>query len=64
MVSSHLGKEGRLTARERIDSLLDPQDIIDPMETRESLVGVLEVLRSSKDQGMGRHFLANWPTKF
>ncbi len=40
------------------------QDIIDPRETRKYLMEVLEMVRNSKDQGMGRHLLANWPTKF
>ena len=40
------------------------QDIIDPRETREYLIKVLEVIRDSKDRGMSKRYLANWPTKF
>jgi len=40
------------------------QDIIDPKETREYLVRVINLIRNSETKGMGRHLLANWPTKF
>jgi acetyl-CoA carboxylase carboxyltransferase component len=40
------------------------QDIIDPKETREYLIKVINMIRASSKQGMGKHLLANWPTKF
>lgn len=40
------------------------QDIIDPRETRDYLVRVVNLIRNSESKGMGRHLLANWPTKF
>jgi len=40
------------------------QDIIDPRETRNYIIKVLKLIRDSKDRGMSRHRLANWPTKF
>ena len=40
------------------------QDIIDPREARAYLMKVLEMVRNSKNRGMGQHLLANWPTKF
>ncbi len=40
------------------------QDIIDPRQTREYLTQVLSIIRDSDDQGVGKHHLANWPTKF
>ena len=40
------------------------QDIIDPRNTRTYLTQVLSIIRDSEDQGIGKHRLANWPTKF
>ena len=40
------------------------QDIIDPRQTREYLTRVLAIVRDSAGGGIGKHHLANWPTKF
>lgn len=40
------------------------QDIIDPGETRRYLIHVLDVIRDSKDWGLSKRYLANWPTRF
>ena len=40
------------------------QDIIDPRQTRDYLVNVLQIIRDSKTKGISEHRLANWPTKF
>ena len=40
------------------------QDIIDPRETRNYIVKVLQVVRDSQTKGMSEHRLANWPTQF
>ena len=40
------------------------QDIIDPRDTREYLTKVLRVIRGWKNQSVGQHRLANWPTQF
>jgi acetyl-CoA carboxylase carboxyltransferase component len=40
------------------------QDVIHPLDTRNYLVRALGIIRSSRDRGIGRHLLANWPTKF
>ncbi len=40
------------------------QDVIHPLETRNYLINVMSIIRASKDRGIGRHLLANWPTKF
>ncbi len=40
------------------------QDIINPLDTRKYLIEVLKIIRDSKSQGIGRHLLSNWPTKF
>ncbi|MGV8079762.1 MAG: acyl-CoA carboxylase subunit beta [Syntrophales bacterium] len=40
------------------------QDVIDPRETRNYLIWVINLIRNSETKGMGRHLLANWPTKF
>ncbi|HHO76015.1 MAG TPA: carboxyl transferase [Deltaproteobacteria bacterium] len=39
-------------------------DVIDPRQTREFLCTTLRFLHNSKTGGIGRHLLANWPTKF
>ena len=40
------------------------QDVIDPRETRNYLMQVLNIIADSKEKGIGQHLLANWPTKF
>lgn len=40
------------------------QDVIDPRETRDYLIKVLQIIRDSESKGMSKHYLANWPTKF
>jgi acetyl-CoA carboxylase carboxyltransferase component len=40
------------------------QDIISPYDTRSYLIKVLNIIRDSQNQGIGKHYLANWPTKF
>lgn len=40
------------------------QDIINPYDTRDYLINVLNIIRDSADKGIGRHRLANWPKKF
>jgi methylmalonyl-CoA decarboxylase subunit alpha len=40
------------------------QDIIDPRETRNYIIRILKIVRSSKNKGIGEHRLANWPKKF
>jgi len=40
------------------------QDIIDPRVTRDYIIQVLNIIRNSENCGMGKHLLANWPTKF
>jgi acetyl-CoA carboxylase carboxyltransferase component len=40
------------------------QDVIHPLETRDYLIKALGIIRASKDRGIGRHLLVNWPTKF
>ena len=42
---------GRLSARERIEHLLDPGSFMD-------------ICQDSCSKGIGDHRLANWPTKF
>ncbi len=38
-------------------------DVIDPRDTRDYIVKVLEIVRDSADSGMSQHLLANWPSK-
>ena len=39
-------------------------DVIDPRETRDYIAGALEICQDAKNNGIGEHKLANWPTKF
>jgi acetyl-CoA carboxylase carboxyltransferase component len=39
-------------------------DVIDPRETRTYLHRALEIAQDTRSNGIGRHRLANWPTKF
>ena len=39
-------------------------DVIDPRQTRKYICNTLRLIRKSKTRGIGKHFLANWPTKF
>jgi acetyl-CoA carboxylase carboxyltransferase component len=39
-------------------------DVIDPRETRSFIIKALEISYNSRRKGIGKHKLANWPTKF
>ncbi len=39
-------------------------DIIEPEETRDYILKMLEIIPHAEDKGMSRHLLAHWPTKF
>ena len=39
-------------------------DVIDPRETRNLIIRALEICRDRHTGGLGKHLLANWPTKF
>jgi acetyl-CoA carboxylase carboxyltransferase component len=39
-------------------------DVIDPRETRNFLLQALDISRDRFSGGIGKHLLANWPTKF
>ena len=39
-------------------------DIIDPRDTRNIIIKMLGVIGNSETGGVGKHHLANWPTKF
>jgi acetyl-CoA carboxylase carboxyltransferase component len=39
-------------------------DVIDPRETRDYIIRALDICRDRWSGGIGRHQLANWPTKF
>lgn len=40
------------------------QDVIEPSETRNYIINVLGIVRDSKEKGISKHYLSNWPTKF
>lgn len=50
------------TSAWRLASLYETQAVIDPRDTRETLVRLLEVHRTRLGSGVGQHLLANWPT--
>jgi acetyl-CoA carboxylase carboxyltransferase component len=39
-------------------------DVIDPRQTRKFLCNILRLVYNSSTKGIGKHLLANWPTKF
>ena len=39
-------------------------DVIDPRETRGYIIRALEISFNARREGIGKHRLANWPTKF
>lgn len=39
-------------------------DVIDPRETRNFIIRALDICRDRHTGGIGKHLLANWPTKF
>ncbi len=39
-------------------------DVIDPRETRNFILRALEICQDRRTEGLGKHLLANWPTKF
>lgn len=40
------------------------QDVINPYDTRNYIISVLDIVRDSEGRGMSKHLLANWPKKF
>ena len=52
------------TSAWRLASLYETQSVIDPRETRECLVRLLEIHRTRLGSGVGKHLLANWPTSY
>ncbi len=44
--------------------MYDIHDVIDPKETRDYILHALEISWTHPGSGIGKHQLANWPTKF
>ncbi len=42
----------------------DIHDVIDPASTRDYIIRALSIARGNMDNGIGKHNLSNWPTKF
>jgi len=38
--------------------------VIDPRDTRNYIIRALDICEDRRTAGIGRHLLANWPTKF
>lgn len=54
----------RDTSAWRLASLYETKAVIDPRDTRDCLIGLLDVHRTRLGSGIGQHLLANWPTTF
>lgn len=54
----------RDTSGYRLASLYETQAVIDPRDTRGTLVRLLEVHRTRMGSGVGKHLLSNWPTTY
>jgi acetyl-CoA carboxylase carboxyltransferase component len=48
----------------QLAELYETHAVIDPRETRDHLIGLLEVHRSGPTGGVGKHLLSNWPTSY
>lgn len=59
-----VGALSRDTSPWPLAGLYETQDIIDPRDTRSTLIGLLEAHRSRKGSCVGQHLLANWPTTY
>ena len=44
--------------------LYEAQEVIDPRETRQYLMDMLEIYRDRMSGGIGQHLISNWPTSF
>jgi acetyl-CoA carboxylase carboxyltransferase component len=73
VVYGNLSEEERQKEVERMIGDLTPypaagdyyiQDILDPRDTRTYLINILRIVRGSKDRGMSKRYLANWPKTF
>lgn len=55
---------GRDSSAWELAALYEAQDVIDPAETRDWLIGMLDVHSRRLENGIGQHRLANWPTSY
>ena len=44
--------------------LYEAQDVIDPRETRQYLIDILDIYRGRMSGGIGEHLMSNWPTSY
>jgi len=54
----------RDTSAWSLASLYETQTIIDPRETRDCLISLLDVHRSRLGTEVGKHLLGSWPTSY
>jgi acetyl-CoA carboxylase carboxyltransferase component len=54
----------RDTSAWSLAALYETQAVIDPRDTRERLVQLLDVHRTRLGSAIGKHLLANWPTSY
>jgi len=54
----------RDTSPWRLAGLYEAQHVIDPRDTRDCLIRLLDVHRTRLGSAVGKHLLANWPTSY
>jgi len=54
----------RDTSAWSLASLYETQTVIDPRETRDCLISLLDVHRSRLGTEVGKHLLGSWPTSY
>lgn len=59
-----LGRMARETEPWKAAGLFAVNEIIDPGETRDFLIRILDLLRNRRRGGIGQHLLSNWPTSY
>lgn len=58
----HLEELSRDAKPWELAALYEAHDVIDPRETRQYLIDILEIHRSRMNNGVGQHMMQTWPT--
>ena len=61
--NSH-GSESRDSEPWELAELYEAQEVIDPRETRQYLIDMLEIYRGRMSGGLSEHLLSSWPTSY
>jgi acetyl-CoA carboxylase carboxyltransferase component len=59
-----VARMSRGTSAYDMAAIYTAQDVIDPRDTRDWLMRMLEVHRSRLTEGIGQHLMRTWPTTF